>query len=364
MATCEKLKGAEAALGKGDYNQCIQLLERLCTDESIPDKLNGQAKLMMVTACMGQGNEKKALEICQELLKHKDPSSRQDAKQFLSILNAPTLQRPQDWSVKIPNLNLNNSNEELTIYKRKSPPSNDYQPPTGETKGLQLGFTGFVFIILLGLTLLLSGCVNFTTEIHLIGPDKLQLGFQVESNSNSLLPWQKEFASSFKKQEPKLRIETPKNGLQLIKTSIINSTEARLIIEHFIQSASEVAGLDLPPPKITLKEKNWLIGVKQDLNILVDLQNLPEIPGMRISLIVIQPPYRGNIKGIPNPIDFNDSNIQWSIKQGVLNQLNLQDWRWSKLGIGVIFVIFIWLVVLVLQNLRVQMGYGFPELPP
>ena len=53
---------------------------------------------------MGKGDEQKAINICQTLIKNKEESIRQQAKQLLSILNAPNLPKPSNWSVEIPRI--------------------------------------------------------------------------------------------------------------------------------------------------------------------------------------------------------------------------------------------------------------------
>jgi hypothetical protein len=46
-----------------------------------------------------------------------------------------------------------------------------------------------------------------------------------------------------------------------------------------------------------------------------------------------------------------------------LNRLELRCWRWSPLGLGGCVIALILPLVLGLQRLRRQLGFGLPELP-
>ena len=59
---------AEAALERGDYGQCLELLEPLTQDRPISDPEGARIRMLMVTAWMGQGQEEKALSTCLSLI--------------------------------------------------------------------------------------------------------------------------------------------------------------------------------------------------------------------------------------------------------------------------------------------------------
>ena len=100
------IKAAEAALDKGDYNFCIKIVDPLLLDFQAETEIGGQLRLLIVTAYMGKGDEQKAINICQTLIHNKKESVRQQAKQLLSILDAPHLPRPSNWSVEIPKIEM------------------------------------------------------------------------------------------------------------------------------------------------------------------------------------------------------------------------------------------------------------------
>ncbi len=155
------LGSAEAAIQRGDYGQCLKFLEPLAKKFPASQEEGSKVRMLMITALMGQGEEKKAISICRLLTQCKDPDIRQQSKQLLSILEAPSLQRPRNWSIELPRVelttfegkSLNKPSQARKNLKKIPPP-----PPTGATKGLGLGFSTFVFIVLSMLTILLSSC--------------------------------------------------------------------------------------------------------------------------------------------------------------------------------------------------------------
>ena len=74
---------AEAALGRGDYTECLSLLKKLIRENDLPSELNGKVQLLMVTAYMGKGDEQKAISMCRALTQSKDTQFRIQEKQIL-----------------------------------------------------------------------------------------------------------------------------------------------------------------------------------------------------------------------------------------------------------------------------------------
>ena len=359
-----KLEIAEKALERGDYKQCLTYLEELSKSCDTFGEEGAKIQLLMITALMGEGEIKKAILLCKKLAKHQNYSYRQQAKDLISILDAPVLSKPENWSVTIPALNLPSSKTTHQKPGKSLPKNAQPSPPTGPTQPFQKGFTILVTTILFVLTILLSGCVQFTTNIELIGPDRLKVTSEIQSNSNQLLPWQEQFNESLKGITPKINIQNTNEGKQVITSSQINSKEANLLLQKIVASASKAAALNLPSPKITLKERNLFIGVEQHLSVYVDLNELPELPGLKLAMDVNPSPSRGLPKGEPLPATINGSTVNWELAQGRINKLELQGWKWNNLGIGVIFVFAITILTILTQNLKIRLGFGFPELPP
>ncbi len=118
------LAAAEAALERGDYGQCIALLEPLAEATSNSDSQGAEIRMLLVTAWMGKGDESKALSTCRLLTRCKDPELRNRARQLLDVLEAPSLARPESWSMQLPTLEMDPSvgKRPKLLNRRKLPP--------------------------------------------------------------------------------------------------------------------------------------------------------------------------------------------------------------------------------------------------
>ena len=361
------LKEAKQALSRGDYRLCIYLLDLLLESDSLQSDEGGEIGTIMITALIGQGNTQKAICICEILAKHKRDLIRQQAKQYISVLNSPSLERPDNWSIKIPDLTINN-HESFSGFKRKLKKEKKFVPlpPTGSTKYLSLGFTVISCLIFSLLTFLLSCCVEFNTEIEINGPDRIRMNWNTQSNSNQLIPWQENFNSSLRNISAKFSIATIEDeGKQIIKAPSFSSKDANTTLQNIASIAAENAGFELPKIELNLQEKNWLIGFKQQLKIAIDLTNLPKIPNLKLDVLISSP---SNIKrppnSSPNKTKAKNNQFNWKLQEGVVNNLSLQKWHWSSLGIGSIAVLTLMILIMILQRIKLLMGFGFPELPP
>lgn len=100
------LAEAQQALDRGDYGQCLRLLEPLATTHPINEPEGALIRMLMVTAWMGQGEERRAISTCRLLTRCKDPDLRIRARQLLNVLEAPSLERPARWSMQLPTLEI------------------------------------------------------------------------------------------------------------------------------------------------------------------------------------------------------------------------------------------------------------------
>ncbi len=154
---------AEQALESGDYQQCLNLLEVLAKEYPLTEKKGAQIRMLMVTALMGKGQEQEAISTCRLLTHCKDNNLRQKARQLLEVLEAPSLPRPDNWSITLPKIDFTDSkggarqNLKKRIPKETPPP-----PPTGPTKFLSIGFSLLVLIVLIVLSFALSGFSLFS----------------------------------------------------------------------------------------------------------------------------------------------------------------------------------------------------------
>ncbi len=365
MSRKATLKLAELALEKGAYKECLSILESLLEGRTLLKSNDDSIGTLMVTALIGQGKNQQAISICETLLKHKNDGIRQQAKQFLSILKSPELERPEEWSIKIPSLSIEDPLSSFTVLKKKASEEIPRHRPTGQTKPLQAGFTLFSLLVILLLTILLSGCVQFTTQVELIGADRIKMGWDIKSNSNKKLPWQEEFEASIENIEPKIAIQTNGYGQQIIKSQSLSSKDANILLNETIRAAAGIAGLEIPTANIELVERNWILGIRQTLNLHVDLTSLPEIPRLKLTVSIIPPSKIQEVpNSYPNKTTVTKNQFNWELQTGAVNSLSLQKWHWSNLGIGSVLVFMLMTLSMILQRLKLQMGFGFPQLPP
>ncbi len=360
------LKIAEDALGRGDYGQCLELLQRLALENPLPSQKGAEIRMLMITAYMGQGDDQRAISTCRLLTQSRDSEFRSRAKQLLSILEAPSLQRPENWSIQLPEIDLvpqtdkNPYRNDSNHYKTESTPL----PATGPTRDLGIGFSTFVIAILTILTILLSGCVQITTKIQLPQPEKINLIWDIESISKKILPWQTQFKDSLKEQVPAINIISNSEGKQKISALSLEPEKANLLFQKIIFIATKTAGIELSSPQLILKENNWVIGVQQNIKVIIDLRELPEIPGLSLKIVISPSKNNGGIQGHPLQASATNSEVFWDLQQGDINELSLHAWRWSRVGIGSLTILLLMTLALLLQRIRLQMGFGFPELPP
>ena len=73
---------------------------------------------------------------------------------------------------------------------------------------------------------------------------------------------------------------------------------------------------------------------------------------------------KNNFKAQPLEATFKDRLIVLPLQIGQINQLEVSYWKWNKISIGLILIISLTVLSVFLQKFRLNMGFGFPELPP
>ena len=157
-----ELEKAEVAIARGDYGQCLTLLEPLAKKLPSTTKEGGEIRMLMITAMMGRGEEQAAITTCKLMTQCKNHELRERAKQLLAVLEAPSLQRPKNWSVRLPSMQITGlTGKHLrTVNSKKRNHTSPPLPPTGPTQYLGFGFSLFVLTVLIALTFLLSGYIQ------------------------------------------------------------------------------------------------------------------------------------------------------------------------------------------------------------
>ena len=363
------LDPARAALERGDYGRCLTLLQPLAERHPAATAFGGSVRLLMATAQMGQGDSAAAAASCRRLRACRDATLRAMARDLQEVLEAPALQRPREWSMTLPSLGemqpLEGEFKAMARSRRlRRLPEEPPPPPTGPTQA-PLGFA-VVAIALLLITVLLGGCVQLETSLKLPSPGRLQITQTSLSATGRPLPWQQQLAVALR-QTP-LRI-TADHGRQTLTAPVLPAPDALALLGSSLQQGARLAGVSLPEPQLSLQERNWLLGVRQQLMLELDLRQLQPLPGL--SLTVQLEPMRPRAVRLAEPLPAvaSDSGraqpprLRWSLQPGALNRLELSCWRWSRLGLGGLAIALLLVLVSVLQRLRLAAGFGLPQLP-
>ena len=97
-------QAGKAAFERGDYAISVKRLQIACALIKPNSRLGGEAQMWLVTAYEAAGKKAEAIAHCQQLSRHPHPETRKQGRGLLYILQAPQLQRPDEWMVKIPDL--------------------------------------------------------------------------------------------------------------------------------------------------------------------------------------------------------------------------------------------------------------------
>lgn len=366
------LDPARAALERGDYGRCLCLLQPLAEAHPAATPFGGSVRLLMATAQMGQGDTDAAAQSCRSLRVCRDATLRAMARDLQEVLEAPSLQRPREWSMTLPSLGemqpLEGEFKAMArSRRRRAQPPDPPPPPTGPTRA-PLGFA-LVAIALLLLTVLLGGCVEIDTTLRLPSPGRLQITQTSLSATGRPLPWQRQLAEGLRATP--LRIDAD-HGRQTLRAPVLPAQQALDLLGDSLQRGARLAGTPLPPPQFSLQERNWLLGVRQTLRLELDLRQLEALPGLRLTLQV-EPVGRRSVRlALPDPPEFvpiqqsgrsHGTALRWTLRPGQRNALEIRCWRWSRLGVGAVLVILLLVLVSALQRLRLAAGFGPPQLP-
>jgi len=120
----------------------------------------------------------------------------------------------------------------------------------------------------------------------------------------------------------------------------------------------------LPAPTLQLKERNWLVGLKQELLLELDLSALESLNELQIAVRLGEQASLRSLQSSPAVASKNaKGELIWPLTIGVQNRLQWRQWRWSRLGLGSLAILALLVLTASLQRLRLLMGFGYPELP-
>ena len=361
---------ARTGIERGEYGSSLRLLEPLAERHPPAGPIGAGVRLLMTTALMGMGESERAAACCRSLQICVDPTLRAKARELQQVLEAPALKRPRQWSLTLPDLSSGGSLESTgtaSMRRRRQGPPPPPPPPVGETRA-PLGFAALALLLLtlLLLTSLLGGCLQVRSELVFEGPGRLQLSHELRSPSGRPTPWQERFQQALRQAGLPFRSEEQPQG-QRLSTPVLPADEALQALGESLRRAADLADAELPPPDLWLRETNWLVGVRQELNLDLDLRALDPLPSLSLELRLS--PVQGRAVRLASPHEATalagsrPATVAWPLQPGERNQLRLSCWRWSPLGLGGLLISGVLALVLLLQRIRLRLGFGLPQLP-
>ncbi|WP_255107771.1 DUF3153 domain-containing protein [Synechococcus sp. RedBA-s] len=366
----DPLAPARAAIDRGEYGRCLRLLEPIVAAHGVTVPLGGSARMLMATALIGQGETEQAASCVRGLKACADPELRRQARDLSLILEAPNLQRPENWSLTLPPIGAVESLQQRVVSLAQDRPGRakpeTSPPPVGPTRA-PLGFAFVVLaVLLLLLTGMLGGCLRVETDLSLPAPGRLELIQILTSTSGRWMPWQRQFSATLSADPELSRFrlsQEPDQGRLLISSGMVSAAEASTLLQRLSLDAGELTGLALPKPVLSLQERNWLLGVQQQLGFELDLRQVQPLPGLSFQVHLHSVGAGAVSTAEPLAVQPRPGGLSWPLQLGASNRLELRSWRWSRLGLGSLLIVLLLLLSLVLQRLRRQVGFGWPELP-
>ena len=362
---------AREYLERGDYGRVLRLLEPLTQEHPVATLTGAEIQLLLATAWMGQGDNARAMVCCRLIKRCHDATVRAQAQELLTVLEAPALERPRDWSITLPDLGaaeaMGGQMQQLARQRRSSKPPPPPPPPVGPTRA-PIGFA-LLAVVLLLLSVVLSGCVEVRTELTFKGPGRLQIAHSLVSAGTQPSPWQRQFSQTLQAQGFHRAPDSPSLTLggfgQRLESPVLAAPRAMELLTANLGEAARLAGVSLPPPVFQIHERNWLVGVRQSVDLAVDLREIAPLPGVSAS-VGLEPVGAAAVQlATPDaaiPIA-GQASLVWPLRFGALNNLQLRCWRWSGLGLGGLLIAASLVLVLALERLRRLLGFGLPELP-
>jgi hypothetical protein len=362
-AQAATLAAARDALERGDYGLVCSLLEPVAERQGPRTAVGAGVRLLLATALMGQGETRRAADCCRAVQDCLDPALRARARDLLYVLEAPALNRPRDWSLTLPELGATAPLEGLggSGRLRRADPPPPPQPPVGPTQG-PLGFAALVAVLLVVLLLagLLGGCMEVRSDLRFAGPGRLALHHQLRSAAGPPTPWQRRLEADLAGRG--FRIEARGNR-QRLRTPVLPASEALDALATSLARASALAGSPLPPPRLVFQERNWLVGVRQQLEVAIDLRSVEPLPGLRLELGLGPLSSAAVRAAAPQPARRDGDGVVWLLRPGAMNKLEVHCWRWNPLGLGGLGIVLALALALALQRMRQALGFGLPQLP-
>jgi len=303
---------------------------------------------------------------CKELLKSYDNKTRENAKYLMEVIDSPDIKKPENWNVQFESYSslnkksINSLRKKNEVLKKKQF-INITETPTGETKPFQKGFSMLIFLILLLLIPLLSGCVKVEDTLDLSELDSITNNLVIESKYINKFPWQLKFEENMKDIFPDAEIKQDESTFSL-KHKNLNLEDTKQVLEITQNTAGELAG-ELTNIEINTTQKNFIFFKKYFYMIDLDLNSIKGIDNLELIFKIIHPNKAILTEKNNSNLEITKNLIIWDLNQGQINSLEFSFWSLNKLLIGISIILIIIIMAYLLRFYRFKLGSDLPQLP-
>ncbi len=360
------LETVELALARGEYHYCIEFLLPLIESFPISSKEGVNLRTILITALCGINKKEEAKSFCKELLKSYDNKTRENAKYLMEVIDSPDIKKPENWNVQFESdssLNkksLNSLRKKREVLEKKKF-INVTETPTGETKPFQKGFSLIIFLILLLLIPLLSGCVKIENTLDLNEIDSITNNLVIESKYIKKFPWQLKFEEKMKDIFPDAEIEQHESTFSL-KHKNLNLEDTKQVLKIIQDAAGDLAGGSTNMMDINTTQKNFILLKKYFYRIDLDLNSIHDVDNLELVLKIIHP-NKASLTGNNSNLEITKNLIIWNLNQGQINSLEFSFWSLNKVLIGIFTILIIMILAYLVRFYRFKLGTDLPQLP-
>jgi len=284
----------------------------------------------------------------------------------MEVIDSPDIKKPENWNVQFesdPSLNKKSLNslrkKKEVLQKKKFINVND--TPTGETKPFQKGFSLIIFLILLLLIPLLSGCVKVEDTLDLGELDSITNNLVIESKYIKKFPWQLKFEEKMKDIFPDAEIEQDESTFSL-KHKNLNLEDTKQVLQITQNKAGELAG-ESTNIEIYTTQKNFIFFKKYFYRLDLDLNSIQGIDNLELIFKIIHPNKATLTDKNNTNLEITKNLIIWNLNQGQMNSLEFSFWSLNKLLIGISTILIIIILAYLLRFYRFKLGSDLPQLP-
>ena len=367
MKTYEQvLEKVELALARGEYHYCIEFLLPIIDLFPLASKEGVNLRTILITALCGINKKDEAKRFCKELLKSYDNKVRENAKYLMEVIDSPDIKKPENWNVQFecdPSLNkksLNSLRKKKEGFEKKKF-INVTDTPTGETKPFQKGFSLIIFLLLLLLIPLLSGCIKVENTLDLREFDSINNNLVIESKYIKKFPWQLKFEEKMKEIYPDAEIAQGESTFSL-KNKNLDLENIKQVLEIIQNKAGELAG-GSTNIEINSTQKNYIFFKKYFYRVDLDLNNIQDVDNLELIFKIIHPNKATFISKNNSNVEITENLIIWNLNQGEINSLEFSFWSLNKLLIGTLIILIITILAYSLRFYRFKLGTDLPQLP-